>query len=572
MPAIPHGPAARDLPPCDLVMKGGITSGIVYPSLVITLATRYRFASIGGTSAGAIAGALTAAAEYGRQLGNAGGLGRFAEALQALSKRDAILDLFQPTPPTSSLFLVLRRAGLSRSRSPVWRLAFTARVAARKRARVAAVGVFLALGVLATIAGAFVKFPLGVWIAWTLLVALPLLGIVILATAAAAIGDLLRQTISSLAHWDFGICPGTQQPGFEAEALIDWLHKHIQRCAGKPIDEPLTFRDLADQGINLTMITTDLSLARPVRLPDCIGAYSFDVERMRQRFPATVVDAMVKASPPVAGYATMPTDDLPVVVGVRLSLSFPILMSAMALHQRSPRGDMRTHLLSDGGISSNFPMHFFDAWFPRHPTFGIDLAHFPEGNRDEVFMLPDPRERAIPRWDPVASLPAFFALMKDTAQNWRDTLQSELPGFRDRVCQIRFDKGQGGLYLDMTDKDVEDLVQRGARAGELILETWTEHQWDQHRWVRYLMTMGLLEDNLQRAGMPFAAFEPRLRAGLDDVDVYRDGHDAQWCVGADQATAALLALAGGWGRAGPVGFRAGETPTPEPVMRAVPRA
>jgi hypothetical protein len=37
---------------CDLVMKGGITSGIVYPKAVAELAKTYEFASIGGTSAG----------------------------------------------------------------------------------------------------------------------------------------------------------------------------------------------------------------------------------------------------------------------------------------------------------------------------------------------------------------------------------------------------------------------------------------------------------------------------------------------------------------------------------------
>jgi hypothetical protein len=43
---------------CDLVMKGGITSGIVYPNAVLSLAREYRFKSIGGTSAGAIAAAV----------------------------------------------------------------------------------------------------------------------------------------------------------------------------------------------------------------------------------------------------------------------------------------------------------------------------------------------------------------------------------------------------------------------------------------------------------------------------------------------------------------------------------
>ncbi len=54
---------------CDIVMKGGITSGIVYPRAVTRLAQEYRFQSIGGTSAGAIAAAITAAAEYRRSNG-----------------------------------------------------------------------------------------------------------------------------------------------------------------------------------------------------------------------------------------------------------------------------------------------------------------------------------------------------------------------------------------------------------------------------------------------------------------------------------------------------------------------
>ena len=51
---------------CDIVMKGGITSGVVYPRAVCELARTYRFKNVGGTSAGAIAAAATAAAEHGR--------------------------------------------------------------------------------------------------------------------------------------------------------------------------------------------------------------------------------------------------------------------------------------------------------------------------------------------------------------------------------------------------------------------------------------------------------------------------------------------------------------------------
>ena len=54
---------------CDIIMKGGATSGIVYPKAVLALAKDYRFRSIGGASAGAVAAAITAAAEYGRAAG-----------------------------------------------------------------------------------------------------------------------------------------------------------------------------------------------------------------------------------------------------------------------------------------------------------------------------------------------------------------------------------------------------------------------------------------------------------------------------------------------------------------------
>ena len=54
---------------CDIVMKGGITSGIVYPGVVGKLAEKYDFQNVGGTSAGGIAAALTAAAELARRQG-----------------------------------------------------------------------------------------------------------------------------------------------------------------------------------------------------------------------------------------------------------------------------------------------------------------------------------------------------------------------------------------------------------------------------------------------------------------------------------------------------------------------
>jgi hypothetical protein len=51
---------------CDLIMKGGITSGVIYPKAVSKPSKTFHFRNIGGASAGAIAAAGAAAAEYGR--------------------------------------------------------------------------------------------------------------------------------------------------------------------------------------------------------------------------------------------------------------------------------------------------------------------------------------------------------------------------------------------------------------------------------------------------------------------------------------------------------------------------
>src|SRR5438270_9733950 len=86
----------------DMVMKGGITSGVVYPLAVCQLAQSYKFRNLGGSSAGGIAAAFAAAAESNR----AGG------GFQELAKLPGLLgtslaDLFQPSPSTRPLFRIL---------------------------------------------------------------------------------------------------------------------------------------------------------------------------------------------------------------------------------------------------------------------------------------------------------------------------------------------------------------------------------------------------------------------------------------------------------------------------------
>ena len=99
-----YGAATRE---CDIVMKGGITSGVVYPHAVCELALGYRFKSVGGTSAGAIAASAAAAAELGRA---GGGFNRLAGLPGWIGAGTNLLDLFQPQPRTRRLYGVVRSA------------------------------------------------------------------------------------------------------------------------------------------------------------------------------------------------------------------------------------------------------------------------------------------------------------------------------------------------------------------------------------------------------------------------------------------------------------------------------
>src|SRR5260221_13912729 len=104
-----------DQPPpkkyCDLIMKGGVTSGVVYPLAVCELASEYWFKNIGGTSAGATPAGITAAAECGRRrFGTDAGFKQLARLPDDLKKENFLASLFKPDPDTKKVFEVVLAA------------------------------------------------------------------------------------------------------------------------------------------------------------------------------------------------------------------------------------------------------------------------------------------------------------------------------------------------------------------------------------------------------------------------------------------------------------------------------
>ena len=367
----------------------------------------------------------------------------------------------------------------------------------------------------------------------------------------------------------FGLCSGIST-GAEP-ALTDWLHATLQDIAGLPSHEPLTFGQLEQEGIELAMVSTDLGSARPVQLPPA-GGYSYVPADMEGLFPAEVCRYLqhLPAEPDEQGLVPLPWKELPVIVALRMSLSVPLLLASVPLYAHDPGANDpsqgRLSWFTDGGVTSNFPIHLFDVWLPSRPTFGLDLRPSVSGS-DKRFALPGPDDPPLSRWQKVGGIVPLLRQIADAAQNWRDTAQAELPGFRDRVCQVRLQPGEGGLHLNMPPEVIHGLIEAGRDAGRALVAAFDERGLRRHQARRYLTLMHVLQVRLHELDSAFRGVRARLDGALPNDDAYTPPFIRR----AERATAGLLALAACW-RWPPhaVDFEAGPRPEPPVSMRIGP--
>lgn len=572
---------------CDLIMKGGITSGVVYPRAAAHLAAAYRFRNIGGASAGAIAAAFVAAAEHGRSSGSFERL----DSLPIELGRD-LKSYFQPsarTAPLHRLMMAFIEPGaglLSKVRAvvrAVWSLA--------KWAFVSVVLVAMIPGVLfSVVLQAAASRPLDWGSAW--LGALLWLPVALIAGAAYASYQAVRSAERRLADNGFGVCDGHSTTG--PVPLTDWMNDQLKDLAGLAAQgPPLTFGQLwgaqgvadfddivggagelslepverarmrRNRDVDLVVMTTNLTQRRPHRFPfetrvfywceTCFGTYFPDdvVAQMRAadadgdepphersvetgdtkrtislkclRHPQTTVRHFPR--PP----------DVPVVVAARLSLSFPGLISAVPMYfidyAREPESvELVTAWFSDGGIASNFPMHLFDSAFPTRPTFGFDLQ--PRTVEHGSAAVTIPRRVGGGRSHPIGGLVGFAKAILDTMQNWSDNTQLAMNTFSDRVPEIRLTDTEGGINLAMPSGVIEMLADRGAAAAGLL----DDFDLGDHQEARAKMALRMIDALLESLQHSCASgFQPTIdglnstrRAATNDlltlVDIWSTNH------------------------------------------------
>lgn len=547
-------------------MKGGISSGVVYAGAVVELGRDFRFRRIGGTSAGAIGAAVAAAAEYRRQGDGPAGLAELLQRLiEDLTTPRFFPRLLQPAPGAEPVIAVIL-ALLRQERSPFWRA-----LSALGRVLLSRWWLPLGTAIAATAGISTVILEEGVSVPLTIVLVALVLALAIVIGVAGPVLLLTRATkrVLEARNNQFGLCSGISR-GSEP-ALTDWLHATLQDIAGLPSHEPLTFAQLEEKCIELAMVATDLGSASPVRLPVTTG-YSYVPADMEALFPEDVCRYLKRLAgkPDEQGLLPLPGKKLPVIVALRMSLSVPLLLACVPLyaHDRGPNPPSRARRswITDGGVTSNFPIHFFDAWLPLRPTFGLDLR--PSSSRSgKRVELPGPDDPPRSRWEQVGGIVPVLQQIVDAAQNWRDTAQAELPGFRDRVCQVRLEPGEGGLHLNMSPEVIHELIKAGRLAGRKLVCAFDERGLRGHQARRYLTLMRELQVRLHELDGAFRGVRGRLDGALPDDAAYQ----LPFIRRAEHATAGLLEVAAWW-RQPPdaVDFEAGPTPEPPVSMRVGP--
>lgn len=671
---------AESLQPCDLVMQGAVATGVVYPPVILELKDHYRFRRIGGTSAGAIAAAGAAAAEYNRE---DCGFTHLAHMSDWLGADHHLRDLFQPSADTKPLMNLVdaifppyqlpQKAKQTGSKPSTFQSVLRVLQFVGRLIRIWArylppfswnllwgtiIGLVVALLLPLAVFGVISLFLPEAWYALVIKLAF----LLVFGTAGGWFGLQVGGVVNAIAKLPgtdnfYGICSGHNDT--VPNVLTDWLSDQLHKMAGLKEDKPLTFGDLKDKqpqngqdaGITLRMITSNLSQGQPYVLPSGLKGFLFKEDNMRKLFPGYVVDHMVnplhapketifptdKLPQLPTGYHFLPDEDnLPVVVAMRLSLSFPILLSAVPLYtinalavQRIKDGmqsevhdtDLQPNWFSDGGICNNFPIEFFDVWLPRWPTFGIDLTSMPaksfeDGNQQhvsppnlpttgpaqvdpgclskaslsaldpnyerrttsqgpEAVYLPRADAPQDPVWRDLQGVVAFLSAILGTGLGWQQTLQTNLPSYRDRVVQIRMSEAEDGLHLNMPPGIIKELGDKGQAAGQLL----SKFDFEQHRWVRFRVLMAKLEENFEKSQATVLSSAPGKPSTLEKLldaqasayrnDPYPYKEEPQWC---DEAKARVNKLRNPiefWRTGAPLLFRE-DAPKPDTALRVTP--
>jgi hypothetical protein len=164
----------------------------------------------------------------------------------------------------------------------------------------------------------------------------------------------------------------------------------------------------------------------------------------------------------------------------------------------------------------------------------------------------------------------FVRAIFGSAQNYRDTQQSLLPSYRDRIVNVYFNPDEGGLNLAMDADTIKGIQAKGVAAAETIKD---EFNFRHHQWVRSVVLTGLVERQLYALSKDISTikldelFAEQLAAAAPDRPSFPYKRSQAWT---NQASSRIHALVDLIKAETPQELTEQNPPQPEGVLRVTP--
>jgi NTE family protein len=209
---------------------------------------------------------------------------------------------------------------------------------------------------------------------------------------------------------------------------------------------------LADKDVH-----TFSDLVRPDFAADSIYRYKLQV------IASDITARSMLVLPREAHMLGVEPDDLDVALAVRMSMSIPIFFEPVRVHNPQSK---QVHLITDGGMLSNFPVWLFDSdGVPAWPTFGLRLvASDPKASL--AASLPSSRP---PQHGP-GMVMDFLSSLVQTMMEAHDRMYLEQDTFVRTITIPTL--GIGATDFNLTSDQLSALYESGRAAAAQFLQTW----------------------------------------------------------------------------------------------------
>jgi len=166
-----------------------------------------------------------------------------------------------------------------------------------------------------------------------------------------------------------------------------------------------------------------------------------------------------------------------------------------------------------------------------------------------------------------------------TAKDWHDNMQLRVPGYRDRVVHVLMSPEEGGLNLSMPADRIRRLGTRGQLAARKLGDRFSpagdgsRMTWDNHRWIRFRNTFGLIEQNLREMRQAMEESPEPGRTRYEEL-IHRDRLPSYPMKGAEREACIEWVerlLNDPFIQQSVHGFDDTNPPKPRPVLRIVPK-